>query len=267
MRSGLSGAGLARPCQSSIRDCLRRIEHTLPVEGDADGHQLARLGASRRPGRAGGAAQAQGFRHRAEGGVGAGQRARRAAGLPGVGGAGRRTAVPAAALPPPGRGEGLGRRRDPGDVRRRRPGAQRDHDRHEQAVHRAQQRVGRSPRRGRAAVRHRARARPCDQRARGLPDAAAAAPLPDRRAELDPARRPRYPSDRRRPLRVVAQGRAVGRPGRAARDPGPRDRRPGAHATGERRPPRRPRPDVVLRAGAGVPRRAATCATRCSSCC
>ena len=45
------------------------------------------------------------------------------------------------------------------------------------------------------------------------------------------------------------------RPGRAARDPGPGDGLPGAHEARQRRPPRRPRRDVVLRAGPGVRRR------------
>ena len=55
-------------------------------------------------------------------------------------------------------------------------------------------------------------------------------------------------------LRVVAQVGAVGRPRRAARDPGPGDGVPGAHEARQRRPPRRPRRDVVPRAGPGVRR-------------
>ena len=54
---------------------------------------------------------------------------------------------------------------------------------------------------------------------------------------------------------VVPQGRAVRRPRRPARHPGPRGRVPRADEAGQRRSPRRPRPDVVLRPGRGVRRR------------
>ena len=104
------------------------------------------------------------------------------------------------------------------------------------------------------------------QRSRRLPDPALGCCQLGRGVQLDPrwARSGSAVIDRGA-LRVAAQGRAVGRPGRAARHPGPRRRVPGAHEVRQRLGrPLRARPDVVLRAGPGVPSTPATCATRSS---
>ena len=65
------------PCHSWPRD-----DDAGPLAGHPDRHQLAGVGAPRRPRRAGGAAQAQGLRHRAQGALRADQRAEGPAGLP-----------------------------------------------------------------------------------------------------------------------------------------------------------------------------------------
>ena len=67
-------------------------------------------------------------------------------------------------------------------------------------------------------------------------------------------RRPRIRAIVGRAPRVVPQGRALGRPCRAAGHPGPGRRVPGAHEAGQRRAPRGPRRDLVLRPGPGVRR-------------
>ena len=64
----------------------------------------------------------------------------------------------------------------------------------------------------------------------------------------------RHPDGDRRPARVVAQGRAVGRPRRAARQPGPDRRAAHPHEDRQRRQPRRARRHVVPLPGGGVRR-------------
>ena len=77
---------------------------------------------------------------------------------------------------------------------------------------------------------------------------------PDRGPVRRPGRRPGRARHHRRADGVVAQGGAVGRPCRPARRPEPGRGHPGAHEARLRRQPRRPRRHLVLRAGQRVHR-------------
>ena len=213
------------------------------------------MGAPCRQGRAGGAAQAQGLRHAAQGHVGADQRALGPAAAPRVGRASRRAQLRAVA-PAAHRCRFRPRRRRPARaLRAGQPDVQRLHDRPEHPDHRRRLRPRRPSRRRRGdalPARPRARARP--ERARRLPDPPAPPAGPDGGPVRPPGRRPGRAGHHRRPDGVVAQGRAVGRPCRPARRPESGRGHPGAHEARLRRQPRRPGRHLVLRAGQRVHR-------------
>ncbi len=206
------------------------------------GDLLPRLRASRRPVRAGGAAEVERVRHRLQDAERPAPRVQPAPAVPVRLGAGERPPVRAPQRHAAGRLLRAGPGAGPADVRPAGPGPERHVHRARRADHRADHRPGRTPRRGGDAGGHRPRggARPVG--ARLVPhDPAVPHQLRDE-GHLDPARQHRGDGDRDGVARVVPQVGAGGGPGRTAGGPGPQsvDARPDeaggrqAHARDER---------------------------------
>ena len=188
-RSGLRSADSRSPAREAVRGCRHGQQEAGSGARTAARDQLPRVGASGGQGCAGGAAQAQGLRLAAQDVQRAHQRAPDAPDLPGLRRAGGRAPVRPAAPAAGRRGLGPRRRRAAGDVRGRRPDAQRPHHRDGPADHRHQLGRRRPLRRGRAALPDRPRARSRAQRSRGLSHPARPAARAHRGADVGARRR------------------------------------------------------------------------------